>query len=720
MDKIKRIKYEILGVLAIFVSLIVFLSLITHHRWDPSFAVQSSSRTADVKNLLGIFGAYLSDIMLQVLGITAFIIPLILAIYGLKKLLSKETIKGKGHKPIVSIGATIVLVLSISSLLTLIFFKEASECSKNIEPVLVLSNIKCYSGGIVGFLSTKLSIKLLSTTGSYLFFITILFVTAMFLVPFSLIDFLKSIKAKISVPSFSFSIPSSLKISLKKEQPHIKEPSVTPAPLIKQEPLPLTYPAEPKPRVVQKAKGDYEMPGIDLLKDPLSSQSRPKKEELFEKSSLLEQKLKDFSVNGKVTHVSPGPIVTMFEFEPAAGVKINRVLSLSDDLALKLKTTSLRISPIPGKSTLGIEVPNKESETVFLKEMLSSEAYRKSPSKLPLALGKDISGNPVVTDLAHMPHLLIAGATGSGKSVGMNAMVLSLLYRATPQEVKMLMIDPKMLELPLYEEIPHLMLPIITSPKDASDALKNMVYEMERRYRLLAEAGSRNIETYNKKIKAVTKGEAEPLPYLVIFIDEFADLMLVSAHDVENSIARLAQMARAAGIHLILATQRPSVDVITGVIKANFSSRISFHVSSKLDSRIILDTYGAEQLLGKGDMLFVKPGSRIKRIHGPFVSEEEIKVIIDFIRSQGAPDYTIFEDLIAEETAELNLEDRDELYLQAKDIILSTEQASISYIQRRLKIGYNRAARIMEMMEDDGIVGPPGEAGKPREILRRR
>ena len=284
----------------------------------------------------------------------------------------------------------------------------------------------------------------------------------------------------------------------------------------------------------------------------------------------------------------------------------------------------------------------------------------------------------------------------------------------------MIMIDPKMLELPVYEGIPHLILPIITSPKDASDALRKIVLEMERRYRLLAETGSRNIETYNKKIKSAYEGETEPIPYLVIFIDELADLMLVSAHEVENSIARLAQMARAAGIHLILATQRPSVDVITGVIKANFSSRVSFRVASKLDSRIILDTYGAEQLLGKGDMLFVSPGSRTTRIHGAYVSEEEVKTVVDFIKTQGAPDYTTFDELIPEETGESNLEERDELYQQAKDLVLSTGQASISYVQRRLKVGYNRAARIIEMMEEEGIIGPPGEAGKPREILRRK
>lgn len=694
MEKVKRVKHEILGILAISLGIIILISLITHNQWDPSPFTHSSSGAADVRNLLGIFGSYLSDILVQVLGFTAYIIPLALCVCGLRKISGK---KGR-HKPVVSAAAMIIMVLSLSSLLTLVFKENP--------------------GGILGSVLTKLSVKLLSTTGSYLFFTPLLFVTIMFLIPFSLIDFIKSTKARTAISAVSISLKPK---AGKKEQPRIEEPSPVETTPYKQEHLPLKYPpAEARPRAVKKAAGDYELPSTDLLKDAVPLKSRPAKEDLLENSNLLEKKLKDFSIEGKVTHVSPGPVVTMFEFEPAPGIKINRVLSLADDLALTLKTTSLRISPIPGKSTLGIEVPNKESEVVFLKDILASEIFKKSHSKLTLALGKDIFGTPVVTDLARMPHLLIAGATGSGKSVGINVMVLSLLFRSTPQEVKMLMIDPKMLELPLYEEIPHLMLPIITSPKDAADALKKMVFEMERRYRLLAEAGSRNIETYNKKIKSMPGRQEEPLPYIVIFIDEFADLMLVAANEVENSIARLAQMARAAGIHLILSTQRPTVDVITGVIKANFSSRISFHVSSKLDSRIILDTYGAEQLLGKGDMLFIAPGSRIKRIHGPFITEEEVKVVVDFIRAQGSPDYTIFETIMDEETEELNLEDRDELYLQAKDLVLSTGQASISYIQRRLKIGYNRAARIMEMMEEDGIVGPPGEAGKPREILRKR
>jgi S-DNA-T family DNA segregation ATPase FtsK/SpoIIIE len=692
MGKVKRIKHEIAGILSISASLIIFISLITHNPLDPSPFTHNSSKVTVVKNLLGVFGSYLSDTLFQVLGITAHAIPIILCVYGLRKILGKE----RRHKIVVSAVATIILLLSISSLLTLIF-KESS-------------------GGIVGFLTTRLSLKLLSTTGSYLLFIPLVFVTLMFLIPFSIVDFIKTAKGKTASLSIPFMVKSKKQPQIELEESPVKleEPPPVQTPSYKQETLPLIYPAESKLRVAQKAKGDYELPSIEFLKDPPPFKSKPSKEDMLLSSSLLEKKLQDFSVEGKVTHVSPGPVVTMFEFEPAPGIKINRVISLTDDLALALKATSLRISPIPGRATLGIEVPNKEREDVFLKDIISSEVFIKSPSKLTLSLGKDIFGSPVVAELGRMPHLLIAGATGSGKSVCINAMVLSLLYRATPREVKMLMIDPKMLELPVYEEIPHLMLPIITTPKDSADALRKIVLEMEHRYKLLAETGSRNIEAYNKKIKE------DILPYLVIFIDELADLMLVAANEVENSIARLAQMARAAGIHLILATQRPSVDVITGVIKANFASRISFRVASKVDSRIILDTYGAEQLLGKGDMLFVTPGSRITRVHGAYVSEEEIKAVVDFVTSQGTPDYSIFDTLMPEESEEPRVEDRDEMYEQAKDLVLSTGQASISYIQRRLKIGYNRAARIIEMMEEEGIVGPPGEAGKPREVFRRR
>jgi len=708
MDKIGRIKEEISGLLFILLSIVVLISLLSHSPWDPSPLVYNPS---ELKNLLGIFGSYLSDILLLIMGLSAYIIPLLLSMYGVRKILNR----GGNHRALTFTIALIALILSTSSLLVLIFGNPT---------------INNPSGGMIGFLSVKVSLKLLSRTGSYLLFIPLMIITLMYLIPFSLVDLVRVFKEKISFkPRILFTIRSKKK-GIKKEGPPQIEEIPEPAPSFKQEPLPLVYP-EVKAKPLEKIGGEYELPNLDLLKDPPPSRSRPTREDLLMSSDLLEKKLRDFSIEGKITYISPGPVVTMFEFEPAPGVKINKVISLSNDLAMAFRVNSVRISPIPGRATLGIEVPNKEREDVFLKEILSSEAFKKSPSKLTLALGKDIFGAPVIADLSKMPHLLVAGATGSGKSVAINTMVLSLLYRATPKEIKMLMIDTKMLELSAYEEIPHLLMPVVTSPKEASQALKKIVLEMERRYRLLAETGSRNIETYNKKLisslpqdredlDTLAEGDKEYIPYIVIFVDELSDLMLVSAHEVEDSIARLAQMARAAGIHLILATQRPSVDVITGIIKANFPSRISFQVSSKLDSRIVLDTYGAEQLLGKGDMLFMSPGKKMMRVHGAFVSEEEINAVVNFIKAQSRPQYSLLDTPSSESSQEVTLEDKDELYEHAKELVLSTGQASISYIQRRLKIGYNRAARIMEMMEQEGIVGPPGEAGKPREILKRK
>jgi S-DNA-T family DNA segregation ATPase FtsK/SpoIIIE len=393
-------------------------------------------------------------------------------------------------------------------------------------------------------------------------------------------------------------------------------------------------------------------------------------------------------------------------------------VSLADDLALALRAQSIRIYPMAGKAAIGVEVPNQERATVTIHDIIGSDNFQRGSSFLTLCLGKDIFGNPVVTDLAKMPHLLVAGATGSGKSVSINTMIVSILYKASPADVKMLMIDPKLLELSAYAEIPHLISPVITGPKEASEALKKMVYEMERRYRLLAEKGARNIEGYNRQA-----APEERLPYIVVFIDELADLMFTAPSDVENAIARLAQMARASGIHLILATQRPSVDVITGLIKANFPARISFRVTSKIDSRTILDAQGAEQLLGMGDMLFMLPGARITRIHGAYISDEEVRAVTDFVKSQGKPDYAPFEEIVlaaAEEKGVSEPAERDEMYQRVLDLAESAGEISISAIQRRLKIGFNRAARIMELLEEDGLVGPPRGAGKPRDFLGRR
>lgn len=492
-------------------------------------------------------------------------------------------------------------------------------------------------------------------------------------------------------------------------------------------------------------KGLFEPPPMSLL-DFVETKSSPvDRDNLRLNAETLEKKLLDFKVEGRVVEIHPGPVITMYEFLPAPGVKISQIAHLADDLTMALSAMSIRIvAPIPGKGVVGIEVPNDVRETVYLREVLASDVFAKARSNLTLALGKDIFGTPMITDLAKMPHLLIAGATGSGKSVAVNAFLMSLLYNATPEDVRIILVDPKVVELQMYEGVPHLLLPVVYDPKHAAAALRWSVEEMERRYELLARFGTRNIVGYNQRVdrllgkRASSGGMLEPdtkpnerdddlsepdgetlrrLPYLVIVLDEFADLMMVASKDVETAVARLAQKARAAGIHLVMATQRPSKEVITGLIKANFTSRISFRVSSKVDSRIILDQGGADSLLGYGDMLYLKPGSSIlTRVHGPFVSEEEVQRVVDHLKTQGDPDYDmdILQSGIGEDQEDL--EDADPLLGQAIEIIMESRRASISYLQRRLKVGYNRAARIMEQVERRGIVGPPDSRGE-RQVL---
>ncbi|MGH9768270.1 MAG: DNA translocase FtsK [Blastocatellia bacterium] len=477
---------------------------------------------------------------------------------------------------------------------------------------------------------------------------------------------------------------------------------------------------------ISRVIANYKLPSTEMLTPP-APRSEMAEAELMERARQLAEKCAEFNVSGQVKQISPGPVVTTFEFKPDPGVKYSRITSLVDDLCLALKAESVRIDRIPGKSTVGIEVPNSNREMIRLREVLESKKFHESKSKLTLALGKTIDGSNYVADLAKMPHLLISGATGAGKSVALNTILASLLYKSAPDEVKLILIDPKRLELGLYADIPHLLAPIVTDPKRASYALKWAVAEMEGRYRHLASFGVRNIDQYNAEVNANPKrgsgseGEEEikTLPYIVVIIDELADLMMVSARDVEESITRLAQMARAVGIHLVLATQRPSVDVITGLIKANFPSRISFRVSSKVDSRTILDTNGAEQLLGQGDMLFLPPGtSRLVRVHGAYVDEKEVKRISDFVRSQAQPAY---DDKIGLSEKELQGDDfgdarKDEKYDEAVRIVIEMGRASTSVLQRRLRIGYGRAASIIDMMEREGIVGPE-DGSKPRQVL---
>ncbi|HLD95794.1 MAG TPA: DNA translocase FtsK [Alphaproteobacteria bacterium] len=499
---------------------------------------------------------------------------------------------------------------------------------------------------------------------------------------------------------------------------------------------------------------DYELPAIDLLDDPRvlqKTRSAPtlSQEELIESAALLKEVLGDFGVKGEIETVLPGPVVTMYELKPAAGIKSSRVIGLSDDIARSMSALSARIATIPGRNVIGIELPNKHRETVYLRSLLESNAYMSSPAHLPLILGKDIAGQAILADLARMPHLLIAGTTGSGKSVGVNAMILSLLYKLSPDRCKFILIDPKMLEFSIYDGIPHLLTPVVTDPKKAVVALKWAVREMENRYRSMAKIGVRNIDGFNNRIKeAKSSGEIlvrrvqtgfdpdtgkpvyenqtldlTPLPYIVVVVDEMADLMLVAGKEIEGAVQRLAQMARAAGIHLIMATQRPSVDVITCTIKANFPTRISFQVTSKIDSRTILGEQGAEQLLGQGDMLYMAGGGRITRVHGPFCRDDEVELIVNHLKGQGEPSYieAVTQDLEEQEVSGSSKEEPsggDALYNQALDLILREGKASTSFIQRHLQIGYNRAARLIDQLEKDGHISAANHVGK-REVIAR-
>ncbi|MFL4467597.1 DNA translocase FtsK, partial [Brucella melitensis] len=527
-----------------------------------------------------------------------------------------------------------------------------------------------------------------------------------------------------------------------------------PAP-VKAAPSIALYQPQPLPRAETPVIfGAYEFPPRALLQEPPSLEGNVITQEMLERSAgLLESVLEDFGVRGEIIHVRPGPVVTLYEFEPAPGVKSSRVIGLADDIARSMSALSARVAVVPGRNVIGIELPNANRETVYLREMIDSRAFESSNYRLPLCLGKGIGGEPIIAELAKMPHLLVAGTTGSGKSVAINTMILSLLYRFKPEECRLIMVDPKMLELSIYDGIPHLLTPVVTDPKKAVVALKWAVREMEDRYRKMARLGVRNIEGFNQRA-ASAKGKGEtvmctvqsgfdketgeptyiqeeldltPMPYIVVIIDEMADLMMVAGKDIEGAVQRLAQMARAAGIHLIMATQRPSVDVITGTIKANFPTRISFQVTSKIDSRTILGEMGAEQLLGQGDMLHMAGGGRIVRVHGPFVSDEEVEKVVNHLKEQGRPDYlaTVTEDEEEEDVAAepavfdntaMGGEDGEDVYEQAVKVVMRDKKCSTSYIQRRLGIGYNRAASLVERMEKEGLVGPANHVGK-REIL---
>jgi S-DNA-T family DNA segregation ATPase FtsK/SpoIIIE len=696
-QRITRIKEEVLGVIFTLLSLYIALTLISYSKWDPSFFTYTNGQ---IKNYGGLIGSYLSDTLITFLGIVSYLIPLFLIIYGIKRLLSKE----KRRELLIGIP---LFILSSSILLSLI--TETFSISTDIN-----------YGGIIGQDISHLLRKLFYLPGAYIFSLSIFFSSLVIISPVSTSDFIKRILERKEKPS---SRREDIKVVDEPPEPPEEQPDTALAsePL-KEQPEPVKTEkdsgrltsTEP-PSVTELVASEYKLPPLKLLSS-YDNVPKASKDELLERAKLLEKKLADFNIEGQITQIHPGPVVTMYEFEPSAGIKINKIVSLSDDLGRALGGFSIRIAPIPGKTPLGIEVPNVQRGMVPLKELIGSESFKNSRSLLTLALGKNIYGDPIVSDLAKMPHLLVAGTTGSGKSVSINTMIMSILYKASPRDVKMLMIDPKLLELSAYEGLPHLVTPVVTNPKEATLALKTMVLEMERRYRLIAEKGARNLENFNLQVS-----EDERLPYIVIIIDELADLMFTASKAVEDSIVRLAQMARASGIHLIVATQRPSVNVITGIIKANFPTRIAFQVSSKVDSRTILDTHGAEQLIGRGDMLLMAPGTRLKRLHSAYVSEDEIRSVTSFVKAQASPDYTVFNAIQAEseERDEEAGTDKDDLYQDVINYAESIGEISISSIQRRFKIGYNRAARIMQLLEEDGLVGAPKGAGKPRDFIRR-
>lgn len=654
------------AVLLIAFAVYLSVSLLSYNFLDPSFLTYAKSKPT---NYGGIVGSYLADLLLSIFGVGGFLIPFVFIFLGIKKFKGISLSAGK-------FPWVLILIFSLSTMLEPL--RKTVETYKKLPEGL--SWIAFYG-----------SEKFLSVAGTYILWASVFIASIILIKP--------EIIRKKTTKTHEQSIPepvSEIKVRVLKPEEPVKESTKI-----------------VKSKDTDENQKGFMIPPLSLLKIEKTEQSISK-DEIIASARSIEQRFKEFGIQGTIKEVHPGPVVTMYEFEPASGIKLSKIITLSDELALSLKAQSIRIYPIPGKSAIGIEVPNKKRHIVRLGEIITSEEFQQSSSYLTLALGKDIYGNPVVTDLARMPHLLVAGATGSGKSVCLNAMILSLLYKATPHDVKLLLIDPKLLELSTYENIPHLMYPVITDPKEASEALKKVIVEMERRYKLFASRGFRNIESFNKSVST-----EEKVPYIVVFIDEFADLMFTAPTEVEQSVTRIAQMARASGIHLVVATQRPSVDVITGIIKANFPARIAFQVSSRVDSRTILDTQGAEKLLGMGDMLFMISGVKIIRVHGAYVSEEEVKSVTEYLRNQGSPDYSLFESiqLPQERHDKTNESERDELYQQVIEYATQTGEISISLIQRKFKIGYNRAARIMDLLEQEGLVGPPQGAGKPRKFL---
>ena len=680
---IKRLA-EIFGIFIFIIGGLLFIALITYSPEDPNFVFPINK---EIKNLLGFRGSFISDLFFQSVGLVSYLISLTFILTGINIFRLKEFFL------LVENVFFITVYCIFGTLFLSYFYVDAFTFYIN------------GNGGFVGnyFNQTFLN-SLIQINETISFYILIFLITGLFLISINF-NPIKFYNLNLKIFDYLFK---------KKEKNYTDRSEVIneyiPQDEIKnliQEDLPFI---KADNKVNEKIK--FKLPNLDLLKVPTKKERENFDQYENNNSEFLEKILLDFGVNGSIKKVSHGPVVTLNEFEPAAGVKVSKIVNLSDDIARNTSSESARIATIPGSNTVGIELPNNSRENVYLSEILNNADFKKKGIKLPIALGKNISGKPIVGDLFSMPHLLIAGTTGSGKSVCINTIILSLLYRHTPDKCKFILIDPKMLELSTYEGIPHLLCPVITEAKKAASVLGWVVKEMESRYRLMTKEGVRNIDGYNVKHKF-------PMPYIVVVVDEMSDLMLVAGKEIENYIQKLSQMARAAGIHIIMATQRPSVDVITGTIKANFPTRISFQVTSKIDSRTILGEQGAEQLLGKGDMLYMSSANRIVRIHAPFVSENEIEKINNYLRSQAEPDY-VDEILNFADEKEIgdstNQGDKDELYKQALEIIRSEGRASTSFLQRKLQIGYNRAARIIDMMEADGIVSKANHVGK-RDVL---
>ena len=680
---IKRIA-EIFGIIIFISGILLLISLITYSPEDPNFVFPENT---EIKNLLGFQGSFVSDLFFQSVGLISYLISFTFIITGVNIFKLKEfflIIENTFFTVIYSIFGTLFLTQFYSKAFTL----------------YINGN-----GGFIGnYLNQTFFGSLIQHNETIFYYFLVL-----------LISFLFLISINFNPKSFYFISKKFFNFLLKKSEKNYTDKSEIINEYIPQDEIKNLI-QEDLPFIKNENKSEnkikFKLPSLDLLKTPTKKERENSNKNEAQDPKFLEKILLDFGVNGNIKKISHGPVVTLNEFEPAAGVKVSKIINLSDDIARNTSSESARIATIPGSNTVGIELPNSSRENVYLSEILTNPDFKKREIKLPIALGKSISGVPIVGDLSSMPHLLIAGTTGSGKSVCINTIILSLLYRHTPEKCKFILIDPKMLELSTYEGIPHLLCPVITEAKKAASVLGWVVKEMESRYRLMTKEGVRNIDSYNSKHKL-------PMPYIVVVVDEMSDLMLVAGKEIENYIQKLSQMARAAGIHIIMATQRPSVDVITGTIKANFPTRISFQVTSKIDSRTILGEQGAEQLLGKGDMLYMSSANRIVRIHAPFVSDSEIEKINNSLRSQAEPDY-VDEILNFADEKEIgenqNYGDKDELYQTALEIIRSEGKASTSFLQRKLQIGYNRAARIIDMMEAEGIVSKANHVGK-RDVL---